>query len=888
MVCQAGYGQSVLDTRLDGSEQGKALTEYLQEFEQSHPVRFYFLNNWLDSLSLRGELKGTPLRDALYDLLLGTDVNFIEVNPHAIVFVKDPAQQLLRNQLLSAAATRSQAKIEKILIGRRENNRKQRVTLSGTVTDAKTRSPLVGVNVLATDLKVGSATDSQGRFEFKLPAGEHVLTFNYVSFEEKVLDLEIFATGSIRIELEEVPTVLDEVLIQDSRRDITTTGLGQTQISMKEVKRAPAMLGEVDLVKQIQILPGVTSVGEAASGYNVRGGSVDQNLILYDGMPIFNSSHVFGFFSSFNAEAIRDVTFYRGGIPADYGGRISSVLDIRSKEGSYEKWTGGAGIGIIASNFMIQGPIRKDKTSVALSLRTTYSDFLMNSIRSNYLKLNNSSVSFYDATAKVTHQFSERTKLTLSGYISHDKFKVAGDSSYSWDSKLASLRLDHEFNKRLTGSLSAGWGSYSYEVSDDNELSGFTLNYRINYPSARVELHLAQGKQKLSFGGQTMYYDFNPGTLSPNGAASNRKFVRMDPQRSLESALFITDQFDVFPRMHVDAGLRLSAFHALGPSNINIYAPGVPRETINLIDTVKYGSGQSVTSFLNPEPRLAIRYELSGESSIKIGYNRIFQYLHLVTNTTAVTPVDIWQPSGPYFKPQMADQVSIGYFRNFKQRAYEAFAEVYYKKIDNVLDFKDGYSLILNPQVETALLQGKARAYGAEFQVAKNQGRLVGSLSYAYSRSLRTFQGLYPVETINNGKEYASNYDQPHVVNLQWRYNISRRFFFTGIFTYRTGRPITLPLSAFTINYVTVSSFSDRNQYRIPDYHRLDLALVIEGNHKRRRILDGTWTFSIYNVYGRKNPYSVFFKEVRPGILRPYRLAIIGSALPSITYSFKI
>jgi hypothetical protein len=295
-----------------------------------------------------------------------------------------------------------------------------------------------------------------------------VLTFNYVSFEEKVLDLEIFATGSIRIELEEVPTVLDEVLIQDSRRDITTTGLGQTQISMKEVKRAPAMLGEVDLVKQIQILPGVTSVGEAASGYNVRGGSVDQNLILYDGMPIFNSSHVFGFFSSFNAEA------------------------------------------------------------------------------------------------------------------------------------------------------------------------------------------------------------------------SNRKFVRMDPQRSLESALFITDQFDVFPRMHVDAGLRLSAFHALGPSNINIYAPGVPRETINLIDTVKYGSGQSVTSFLNPEPRLAIRYELSGESSIKIGYNRIFQYLHLVTNTTAVTPVDIWQPSGPYFKPQMADQVSIGYFRNFKQRAYEVFAEVYYKKINRL------------------------------------------------------------------------------------------------------------------------------------------------------------------------------------------------------------
>ncbi len=632
----------------------------------------------------------------------------------------------------------------------------------------------------------------------------------------------------------------------------------------------------------------MTSVGEAASGYNVRGGSVDQNLILYDGMPIFNSAHVFGFFSSFNAEAIRDVTFYRGGIPAEFGGRISSVLDIRSKEGSNEKWSGGAGIGIISSNFMIQGPVVKGKTSVAASLRTTYSDFILNSIRSNYLKLNNSAVSFYDATTKVTHTFSEKTKLTLSGYISHDKFKVAGDSSYSWDTKVASLRIDHEFNKKLTGSIHAGWGSYSYEVSDDNPLSGFNLNYRINYPSAKAELHFNEGKHKWNFGAQAMLYDFNPGTLSPNSPTSNRQYVQMDNQRSIESAGYVADQFDPLPRVHVDAGIRISAFAVLGPSNINAYAPGLPRETINITDTIRYTHGQTVKTFYNPEPRLAVRYELSEESSIKVGYNRIFQYLHLVTNTTAVTPVDIWQPSGPYFKPQVADQISIGYFRNFKQRTYEAFVEAYYKKIDNAIDFKDGYSLILNPQVETALLQGKARAYGVEFQVTKNQGRLVGSMSYAYSRSLRTFQGVYPIETINDGREYASNYDQPHVANLQWRYTINRRFFFTGIFTYRTGRPITLPLSAFTINNVTVSSFSDRNQYRIPDYHRLDLALVIEGNHKRKRILDGTWTFSIYNVYGRKNPYSVFFKEVRPGILRPYRLAIIGSALPSITYSFKI
>ncbi|MFN8314270.1 MAG: carboxypeptidase-like regulatory domain-containing protein [Cyclobacteriaceae bacterium] len=883
------FSQSVLDLKLDGSEKGKRLDLYLQELEKTHPVRFYFIEDWISNLAVKDGSAGMTLREVLYDLFLGSDINYIEVNPNTIVLVKDPAQALQRNTIINAAV-RSQKKIEKMVFGTKANtNPRQKVTFSGIITDSKSRDPLVGASVVASDIQVGGVTNVEGKFELRLPVGSHVINFNYVNFEERVIDLEIYADGSVKIEMEETPTVLDEVVIQDrSAREITTSGIGQTQISMKEVKRAPALLGEVDLIKQIQVLPGVTTVGEAASGFNVRGGGVDQNLILYDGLPVFNSSHVFGFFSSFNSEAIRDVTFYRGGIPAEFGGRVSSVLDIRSKEGSYEKWGASGGIGMISSNLMVNGPIVKDKTSIAVSARTTYSDYLINTIKSNYVNLNKSSVSFYDATAKVTHLFSERTKLTASGYISHDQFRLAGDSTYSWDSKMASVRLDHEFSKSFSGSLMAGYGSYGYEVSDKDPLAGFNLNYKINYPSAKLDFHINREKHKIGFGAQSTYYDFNPGTFSPSSAESNKKFVQMDVQKSLESGLFIADQFDLFKRMHIDAGLRFSVFNSLGPANVNIYAPGGPRETLSLIDTVRYGSGQTVKSFYNWEPRLGLRYELSQDASIKLGYNRVFQYLHLVTNTTAVTPVDIWQPSGPYFKPQMADQVSLGYFRNFKDRKYETFIEGYYKIIENVLDFKDGASLILNPQIETALLQGKARAYGAEFQISKTQGRMVGSISYAYSRSLRTIQGLYPTETINNGKEYASNYDQPHVVNLNWKYNITRRFFFTGGFTYRTGRPITLPLSAFTVDNFTVSSFSDRNQFRIPDYHRLDLALVIEGNHKRKKFWDGTWTISIYNVYGRKNPYTIFFKEVRPGILRPYRLAIIGTALPSISYSFKI
>ncbi len=882
------WAQSVLDAKLNEGVKGKKLATFLLEIEQGNAVRFYFIDDWISEMTFKEDHVGGTLREALYDLFLGTELEYIELNPNMIVIVKDPSQALHRNTIINSAV-KGQKKIEKLIIGNRHlSNNKKKVSFSGVVIDGKTKDPLIGVSVIASDGQLGSATDVNGKFEFKLPSGSHVISFSYVSFEEKILDLEIYENGSISVVMEENPKMLEELIILDTKRDITTSALGQTQISMKEVKRAPSMLGEVDLIKQIQVLPGVTTVGEAASGYNVRGGGVDQNLILYDGMPVFNSSHVFGFFSSFNAEAIRDVTFYRGGIPSEFGGRISSVLDIRSKEGNYERWGASGGIGIISSNLMVNGPIIKGKTSIAASGRTTYSDFLINTIKSNYIHLNNSSVAFYDATVKITHQFSEKTKLTASGYVSNDQFKLVGDSAYSWDSKIASIRLDHQFTKRFNGSLAGGYGSYGYEVTDKDPLAGFILKYRINYPSVKVDFHLNSDKHKMGFGAQGMYYDFNPGTFSPNSPESTRKYVQMDLQQSLESGLYVSDQFDLMKRMHVDAGVRFSIFNVFGPANINVYQEGVPRETLNLIDTIRYSSGQNVKSFYNWEPRLGLRYELSQESSIKFGFNRIFQYLQLVTNTTAVTPVDIWQPSGPYFKPQKVDQISIGYYRNLKDRQFEAFVEAYYKRIENVLDFKDGYSLILNPQIETALLQGQARAFGAEFQLTKTQGRLLGSLSYTFSRSLRTIQGLYPSETINNGREYAANYDQPHVINLTWRYNLSRRFFFTGIFTYRTGRPISLPLSAFTVQSTTASSFSDRNQFRIPDYHRLDLALVIEGSHKRKKFWDGTWTFSIYNLYGRKNPYTVFFKEVRPGILRPYRLAIIGSMLPSVTYSFRI
>lgn len=881
--------QSVLDYKLDGTEKGKSLATVFGEIEKKQSVRFYFLGEWIEGIELDDSFTGRTLREALDELFLGSDLNVVEVNPHAIVLVKDPTQALQRNTMINTAV-RERKKIEKVLIGDpKKAKSKQRVTLTGVVTDGKSNEPLVGVNVLVSDIQVGTVTDAEGHFEVKMPSGNHVLNFSYVNFEEKVIDLSIYADGEASLQLEEMPTILEEIVVQDqAAREITTSRIGQTQISIKEIKRAPALLGEVDLIKQIQVLPGVTTAGEAASGFNVRGGGVDQNLILYDGLPVFNSSHVFGFFSSFNAEAIRDVSFYRGGIPAEYGGRVSSVLDIRSKEGDYERWRAGGGIGMISSNLFVSGPIKKEKTSVAASLRSTYSDWLINTVKSNYVDLQNSSVSFYDGAVKLAHNFSDNTKLTFSGYASKDQFRLQGDTTFSWANALATARLDHQISPRLGSNLVLGWGSYGYVVNDRDPRTGFDLSYKITYPTLKMDFHYQGGAHKISFGLHGNYYKFNPGKLTPSSPDSGIRDIEMDQQRSMESALYVSDGFTINEKIFAEAGVRLSVFNTLGPGKVSVYDPNLPRETYNKVGEETYAAGEVMHTYIGPEPRASLRYTINSSSSIKAGYNRIYQYLHLVTNTTAVTPVDIWQPSNAYFKPQLADQYSVGYFKNFKEKTYDAFFEVYYKTIDNILDFKDGAQLILNQNLETDLLQGKGTAYGFETSVSKSTGRLSGSINYTYSRSLRQIAGRTTEESVNEGKEYASNFDQPHIVNLTWKYNLSRRYFFTGNFTYHTGRPVTLPLSGYLVDNMPVSNFSDRNQYRVPDYHRLDFALVIEGNHKRKKFWDGTWAISLYNVYARKNAYSVFFKDDGNGVLRPYRLAIIGTVLPSVTYNFKI
>ncbi len=884
------FSQSILESRLDGSEKGKKVAEFLKELEEKYPLKCFYIEDWFQNIYFEKSYKGVTLSTALQDALNGIEINFIWMHDYALVFVKDPTRAIQRKEIIDNAIL-GKKKIQRLVVGHHPDasNSRDMAIIKGKVMTGEAMEPLIGATVRLTDSSTGNVTREDGSFELKAPLGAQIVRVNYLNFEEVILDLDVLGSGEVNVFLDEKPTLLDEVVVQDKAiQENTTTRIGIAQINIRELKRSPALLGEPDVVRQIQTLPGVTTAGEAASGFNVRGGSVDQNLVLYDGTPVFNSSHVFGFFSTFNTEAIRDVNFYKGGIPAEYGGRVSSVLDIRSKEGDYDKWKAAGGISLIFCNLMIGGPIKKGKTSIAVSGRSSYSDWITNNIRTNYVDLKKSSISFYDATIKLSHRVSDKTKITLSGYLSHDFFRLKGDSSYQWTNRLISFRLDHQFNRRFTSDYLISVGYYGYKVEAQNNFNGFTLAYENLYPSLKANFQYQKGIHYFNFGIHSTYYRFNPGTLWPYSPQSTIQNVTMDRQNSLETALYIGDGITLKERIFIESGIRFSSFSAIGPASNNLYSQGVSRDVLTVIDTIRHGSGEFYRTYFGLEPRASIRYSLSPTISIKAGYNRIYQYLHLVSNTTAVTPVDIWQPSGYYFKPQYADQISLGMYKDSKNKKYSASLEGYYKTIQNLLDFKDGAQLILNKHIETDLVQGKGRAYGLEVSLSKTTGRITGSVNYTYSRSLRTISGLSSSESINNGKEYASNFDQPNVINSNLKIALTRRIFFTGNFTFRTGRPVTLPTRAFSVDHFSVASFSDRNQFRIPNYHRLDLALVFEGNLKRKKIWDGTFAISVYNVYARKNPYSVFYKENGNGILVPYILSIVGTAFPSISYSFKI
>lgn len=877
-----GFAQTVLDRPVTGIVD-QPLSVLLERIEEQNPVKVFFMDEWLEPYQVSPEFNGYTLRNLLDELLQDSDVRYDLLFDYALVFHKDPALAIERESILNRAIVQRRA-IEEKVVGNRSGYRPGKpVILTGTVRDQDDLTPLTGASVMLND-KSRTLTDEAGRFRIELLPGNYILTFHRDQYDDKLIDLFIYDNGGIDVTIQESPIILGEVVISDEV--LLNKSIGKSDINLTEIKRAPVFLGEVDVIKHLQSQPGVTTVGEVASGFNVRGGSVDQNLVLYDDVPIFNTSHALGFFSAFQSEAISNASFYRGGVPSRFGGRVSSVLNITSRQGDLKKWTGGGGIGIISSYATIGGPLKKDTTSIQLSVRSTYSNWMLEAVKSDYQDLRHSFVNFYDGSLKLAHLFSDRTKLTVSGYRSSDRFRLSNDTTFQWINTAVSARLDHRLSERLFSTVTLAYGAYEFSIGEDQPGNAFDLEYSVTYPALKIDFQ-HEGPHNIEFGIHNTYYNFNPGVLRPTSEGSTVARRRMPTEKSIESALYLSDAFDISDKIQLEGGVRLSLFNRIGPATVYQYTSGQPREIYNIEDSVNYAAGEISKTYAAVEPRLSLRYAVNDQTSFKAGYHRMAQYMHLVTNTAAVMPTDIWQSSNSYFKPQIAHQISAGIFRNFREGMFESFVEAYYKRITNTLDFKDGADLIMNPYLETALVPTVGTSYGVEVSVSKVSGRLQGSANYTFSRSFRETTSAFESERINDGSRYPANQDQPHVANLSWRYGISRRIFFSGNFVFHTGRPVSLPSTVYYVDDVPIADFSERNHYRIPDYHRLDIAFIIEGNHKRKKVWSGNWVFSFYNAYARKNAYSVFFADDGNGILRPYRLSVIGTVIPSLTYSFK-
>lgn len=885
---QQSYGQSVLDESIQPAHVGLSLSDALQNISKASKSKFYYIEEWVSDFKIVEDHVGERWGTVMETLFSETGLSYIEMYPNLVVIIKDPTQQVERQKFIEKAMS-SGFQLDNLRLGNKRNvSSDSLLTFAGYLSNWSTGEPLPFVPIAVNGGTYVAETDVSGRFQVSLPQGEYLVSISYLGFTDKIINLQIYESGEVEISMEEEYTQLEEVVIQGKQVvEMSAADIGKSVLDIESIKKSPALLGAPDIIKQVQALAGVTSVGEASGGFNVRGGSVDQNLVLYDGLPQFNSAHALGFLNGFNADAIQKVTFLKGGISARYGGRASSILDIQSADGQKDLWRGRLGVGIITSHASAAGPIKKDTSSLAVSLRSTYSDWLVRSIETDFQSFKNSTVGFLDATAKYHHKLKNNRHLRISSYGSYDQFGLTADTTYRWNNLQLGAQYEVPINKNVNANLTLGANRYGYTVDNKKERTASELKFNVATISLLSDFVKKGTSNTLNFGFHSRLFRFTPGQLRPTNDISNAAVIDLDKQTVIENALYVSDQIEVNDKLFITAGLRFPYFVNFGPEDINLFEENSSRNVVDITGIKSIGAGNAVKSYFNIEPRLALRYLLAERTALKLGYNRMNQYLHLISSTAAVAPVDIWKPSDYYLKPQQSDQVSLGFSTDIGEQAIGFNTEVFYKRINNAVDFKPGARLILNDNLETELIQGKGRAYGLEVSLQKPKGRFTGTLNYTYARSFRTYDSEILGLQINAGQEYPSNFDQPHVANLTWNYNMTRRYIFSGTFSFRKGRPITLPLGAFNLEQTSLAFFSDRNQYRIPDYHRLDLALIIQGNHKRNRKAKGFWSLSIYNVYGRKNPYSIFYKNGNAGVPKPFKLAVIGIPLPSISYNLE-
>lgn len=759
-------------------------------------------------------------------------------------------------------------------------------TVTVVVEDAQDRSPLIGANVLLKNNAGGTVTNESGEAKLSLASGVYTLEVSYLGYETILEEIRVQGKGLMRVRLSANAQTMNEVVINASAgQNVKSTDLGKQVMSIETIESLPPFVGEADILKSITLLPGVSTVGEASAGFNVRGSSSDQNLILLGGAPLYNPSHLFGFFSAFNTELIQDVSIYKGGIPANYGGRAASIIDLRYKRGNREKWEGNAQLGLVSAKMSAGGPVLTDKLTVMVAGRASYSNWILKQIKDANIR--KSRASFYDMNAIVDYDITEDFNVRYTFYRSSDEFRLASDTSFSWSNQNHTLSFNKSFKGKFLVDLRAVHATYSSAIVDRSPFASFTLDSRIVDQGLNLGLkYFVTPEQDISFGAQTKLVEIQPGELvGTNPRFPVNPFI-VASEKASESGIYFQHNFELGRYLGVSYGLRYNQFRFLGPNDVPVYDPLLPRNEENITEFNNFEDGEVIQQYDGWEPRASLRVSFDENTSLKIGYNRMFQYIHLISNTSAIAPTDVWKLSDPYVRPQEVVQYSGGIFRNFNDNMIEASVEVFYKDIKNILDYKDGATLLLNNNLESDLLNGKGRAYGLELFLEKKKGILTGWISYTYSRSERRVIGSFPEETINKGEWYAANFDKPHNLSFVGNYDLGKRTKVSAIFTYSTGRPVSYPLAKFNyFNSLNVAYYDKRNGFRAPDYHRLDISLTWGWDHPKKW-LAGDFVLSVYNLYGRRNAFSVFFDDIPGAPPQAFRLSVLGIPFPSLSYKF--
>ncbi len=878
--------------------------------EKSVPVKIYYSDKWVDTLFLKVDSKGESVNSLFDKTLANTGLSFFITDDNKLIlskgyriktnFGRELQDYFEKREIRPDTIRYAQSSIEdeeakineeyKIFkIGIPSALKKSETAfLSGTIKDLSTDETAPGAIVYVEKLKTGAVTNNAGYYSLELPKGQFVVEYRMVGMKTTKRTVIMYSDGVLNVGLSQSTNQLGEVTVSASRGSNTRQfEMGIEKINTKMLKQIPMGMGEADLLKTSLLLPGVSSAGEASAGFNIRGGNVDQNLILFDGAPIINPSHFFGFFSAFNPDIIQDVVLYKSGIPAKYGGRISSVMDIKLKEGSKEKVNISGGISPFTGKLMVEGPLLKKKSSFIISGRTTYSDWMLGML--NNVQFQKSSAGFNDIQGLLSFSAGKNDNISISGYRSNDRFDYYEESAMNYSNLTGTVKWDHNFNTRLFSQVSAIISDYDYGLdAKESAAKASSMNYRLSQKILRTGfVWFPYERHKTEFGLDATHYTLNPGTQNPLGPTSEITPKTIEREQALEPSIYISDEFEYSPRLLLYGGLRFTAFTSLGPDTKFIYGPGAARSIDNITDTVYYNEGQILKVYPGLEFRFSSRFIIAPDLSVKAGIQRNYQYLNMISNTISMSPTDIWKLSDSYIKPQRGDQFSLGIYKDFRRQAIESSFEVYYKNLANIMDYKSGATLLMNEHLETDILSARGKAYGIELMLKKQSGALTGWISYTYSRSLLQVDGKYEGETVNGGKYFPANFDKPHDLKVVANLRVSRRINLTSNFIYNTGRPITYPVTFYNFYNVTRVAYSERNEFRIPDYLRLDCSATLNGNLKANKLNHSSLTFTVYNVLGRKNPYSIFFK-VEDGKVNGYQMSIFGQPIFLVTYNFRI